>query len=117
MYVRSYKSLPQGQPKSEEEKPLEIDNATQSTEETEQKKSKIRFKARRKMPEFHAPNEAEKELNHQNQRTHNPENEQKPTALPLFTQSEMLVLAIAVLLLLEGKDDILILALGYTLCP
>ena len=46
-----------------------------------------------------------------------PENTEKSTHAPLYTQNEMLVLAVAVLLLLEGADDILILALGYTLCP
>ena len=115
MYVRSYKTLPQNE--NTPQLPPQIPEQITQTQKNETKPQKNRFKARRKMPEFHPPNECQTEQKNENEQTHNLENHEKSTPTPIFTQGEMLVLAITVLLLLEGTDDILILALGYTLCP
>ncbi len=139
MYVRSYKTLPQGTDKTDSAKPLDTADKEKVIDKTEPQAKKSRYKARRKMPEFHpphseptsdnTPHDSENtdslgsetdSRNHQNAPkpdSHTPENTEKSTHAPLYTQNEMLVLAVAVLLLLEGADDILILALGYALCP
>jgi hypothetical protein len=124
MYVRSYKTLPQGTDKTDSEKPLDAsdkEDKEKTIDKTEPQAKKSRYKARRKMPEFHPPHSEPTSDNtpHDSENTdsHTPENTEKSTHAPLYTQNEMLVLAVTVLLLLEGADDILILALGYTLCP
>lgn len=116
MYVRSYKQLPQSTQAEQEAPQKQETEQSPSIAASEPQKRKSRFKARRKMPEFHAIPEANEKAKSENERTRSTgkcENHNTAT----YTQSEMLVLAIAVLLLLEGTDDILILALGYTLCP
>lgn len=138
MYVRSYKTLPQGAAQPDEEKPLDTAAKEEIREEkndnAEPKEKKSRYKARRKMPDFHPPraenapdgssgiqnaekNDSSVPQAEQKIDSRTPENAEKTTHVPLYTQSEMLILALAVFLLLEGADDILILALGYTLCP
>ena len=117
MYVRSYKALPQGAPQTDTEKPDEAINNESQAQPPQEKGKKSRYKARRKMPEFHSPAQPEIQTSTADDRTPEPPNAEKTATQPIFTQGEMLVLAITALLLLEGKDDILILALGYTLCP
>ena len=117
MYVRSYKALPQGAPQTDTEKPDEAINNESQAQPPQEKGKKSRYKARRKMPEFHSPAPHQNAQENKDDRTHEAPNAQKNATQPIFTQGEMLVLAITALLLLEGKDDILILALGYTLCP
>ena len=120
MYTRGYRPTPST------EAPLtdvaatpektEIPEPVPTQSEPTVKERKRKYKARRNMPEFR-----EKECkNSTDDRTREPPNgvlPPHPERGGLFTGDELFVLALAVLLLLEGSDDILILALGYILCP